>query len=126
MAAKTVRNTHVVLRKALADAERLDVVGRNAAAGAKAPTPSRPTYTTWSSEDIKDFFSAAKENRLFAAFVLLATTGMRRGEVLGVRWSDLNLDAGQLYVAHTLTTVGWGQLVIGPPKTPSTAGSTSS
>jgi integrase len=118
LAAKTVRNTHVVLRKALADAERLELVSRNAAAAAKAPTPSRPLPTTWSSDDIKDFFASAKENRLFAAFVLLATTGMRRGEVLGARWSDVNLDAGQLYVAHTLTTIGSGQLVAGPPKTP--------
>jgi integrase len=118
LAAKTVRNTHVVLRKALADAERLELVSRNAAATAKAPRPSRPSRSTWSSEDIKDFFAAAEDNRLFAAFVLLATTGMRRGEVLGARWSDVNLDAGQLYVANTLTTVGWGQLVVGPPKTP--------
>jgi integrase len=117
LAAKTVRNTHVVLRKALADAERLELVPRNAASAAKPPTPGRPNRSTWESEDLKEFFATANEDRLYAAFVMLATTGMRRGEVLGLRWSDVNLDAGQVYVDNTITTAGWQKLVEGPPKT---------
>lgn len=50
LSAKTVRNSHVVLRKALSDAERLGLVLRNAAAAAKPPTFSRPEFATWSSE----------------------------------------------------------------------------
>lgn len=80
LAAKTVRNTHVVLRKALADAERLGLVPRNAASAAHAPTARRPEFATWSSDDLEEFFAAVHDDRLFAAFVVLTTTGMRRGE----------------------------------------------
>ena len=77
LAPKSIRNIHIVLRKALADAERLGQVSRNAAAIAKAPALRRHEYSTWSSEDVQDFFSPASDHRLLAAFVLLATTGMR-------------------------------------------------
>jgi integrase len=116
LAPKSIRNTHVVLRKALADAERLGQIARNAAAAAKAPTVRRPEHRTWSSDDLRDFLRAASDHRLFAAFVLFATTGMRRGEVVGLRWSDVDLDAAQLAVVQTLTTVGYA-VVVSPPKT---------
>ena len=61
-----------------------------------------------------------KDDRLRVAFVLLATTGMRRGEVLGLRWSDVDFDGSQLAVAHTLTTAG-SDVVMGPPKPPAAA-----
>jgi len=116
LSAKTVRNSHVVLRKALSDAERLGLVPRNAAAAAKPPTFSRPEFATWSSDDLRDFFVAIRGERIYTALVVLATTGMRRGEVLGLRWSDLDLDARQLSVVQTLTAVN-GHAVIGPTKT---------
>ena len=118
LAAKTVRNTHVVLRKALADAERLGVVVRNAAASAKPPTATRPDMKTWSSDDLAEFFNSVRHDRLYPAYALLATTGMRRGEVLGLRWVDVDIDGSQLAIAQTLTTVGWSELVVGPTKTP--------
>ena len=118
LAAKTVRNTHVVLRKALSDAERLGVVVRNAAGSARPPATTRMDHTTWSSDDLRVFFGTIAHDRLYAAFALLATTGMRRGEVLGLRWSDIDFDGAQLAVSQTLTTVGYNELVLGPPKTP--------
>jgi integrase len=116
LAPKSIRNTHVVLRKALADAERLGLVPRNVAAVAKPPVARRDPRRTWSSDEVREFFSFVKGDRLFAAYVLLATTGMRRGEVLGLRWSDLDLDAGELAVVHTVTTVGYVP-VVSTPKT---------
>lgn len=113
---KTVRNTHTVLRKALSDAQRLGLVHRNAADAARGPSVERPEFTVWSSEELQQFFAAAESNRLSAAFVMLATTGLRRGEVLGVRWRDLDLDARTLSVVQTVTNVD-GQLVFGKPKT---------
>ncbi len=113
---KTVRNTHTVLRKALSDAERLGLVFRNAAAAARGPAVERPEFTVWSSDEVRQFFAAGELNRLYGAFVLLATTGMRRGEVLGVRWKDVDLDSGQLAIVQTITNVD-GKLTIGSPKT---------
>ncbi len=88
LAPKTVRNCHIVLRRALADAEHLGLVTRNPAAAAKAVSAPRAEQKTWSSEEIQRFFDAVAGERLSMAFVLLATTGMRRGEVLGLRWED--------------------------------------
>jgi integrase len=116
LAPKSVRNTHVVLRKVLADAERLGLVTRNVASSARAPRARRPEFATWSSDDLREFFAAVRDDRLYASFVLLATTGMRRGEVLGLRWRDVDLDGAQLAVVQTLSTVGW-QMLVAPPKT---------
>ena len=118
LAPKTVRNTHVVLRKALSDAERLGLVVRNAAASARPPATTRSDHTTWSSDDLREFFNSVADDRMYAAYALLATTGMRRGEVLGLRWSDVDFDGVQLAISQTLSTAGWHALVIGPPKTP--------
>jgi integrase len=92
LAPKTVRNCHIVLRRALADAERLGLVSRNPAAAPRAVTVPRAEQRTWSSEDLHSFFAALATERLSMAFVLLATTGMRLGEVLGLRWEDVDFD----------------------------------
>jgi integrase len=88
---KTVRNCHIVLRKALADAERLGLVVRNVAAVARPPVVHRVERQTWTADELRRFLTAMSGDRLEAAFTLLATTGMRRGEVLGLRWSDVDL-----------------------------------
>ncbi len=85
-----------MLRKALSDAERLGVLSRNPAAIARPPVPERKEQRTWSSDDLRDFFAHVAEDRLFAVYVLLATTGLRRGEALGLRWSDVDLDGREL------------------------------
>lgn len=95
-----------MLRKALSDAERPEVVVRNAAAAARPPIPVRPESATWSSEQLREFLDFLKEDRLHTAFVLLATTGMRRGEVLRLRWQDVDFDGRDLVVANSLTTAG--------------------
>lgn len=115
---KTVRNTHTVLRKALADAERLELVGRNAAAAARAPSDDRTETITLSSDEMRIFLDQVSADRLFAAYIMLATTGMRRGEVLGLRWRDVDFDGRELSVANTLSTAGKRGVVSGPPKTP--------
>ena len=116
LSAKTIRNTHVVLRKALGDAERLGLVVRNSAAAARPPIARRPEFETWSSEQLRTFFEAAKGSRFYAVFIVCATTGMRRGEVVGLRWADIDFDAKQLAVVQTITTVN-NRLIVSPPKT---------
>lgn len=113
---KTVKNTHVVLRKALADAERLGLVHRNAAAAARGPSVTRPEMTTWSSDQLKAFSTVAQESRMRNAFTILASTGMRRGEALGLRWVDVDFDSSQLAIVQTVSTVD-SKVVVGQPKT---------
>ena len=114
--AKTIRNTHTIFRKALSDAERLGIVNRNAAAAARPPIAEQVEQATWSSEELRTFFAFTADDELFAAYVLLATTGMRRGEALGLRWRDLDLDGAQLAVQQTLTTIE-SRMIVSTPKT---------
>ncbi|MEP7114735.1 MAG: site-specific integrase [Ilumatobacteraceae bacterium] len=116
LAPKTVRNCHTVLRRALADAERLGLVSRNPAAAAPAVAAPRAEQRTWSSAEIQSFFETLAGERLSMAFVLLATTGMRRGEVLGLRWEDVDFTGRALSIVQTLTTVR-GDKHIRRPKT---------
>lgn len=113
---KTVRNTHSVLRRALADAERLGLVLRNAAAAARPPSVPHHEQQTWSAAELNTFLAGLHDHRLLASVVLLATTGLRRGEMLGLRWTDVDLDAGKLSVIQTITTVR-GHPVVSPTKT---------
>jgi len=115
LSSKTIRNTHVALRKALADAERLELIDRNPAARAKAPAGDRTETPTWTAEELGRFLVSVAEDPLYALWVLFATTGMRRGEALGLRWSDVDLGRRTLSVAQTITTVGH-RIVVSPPK----------
>lgn len=116
LAPATVHKAHEVLRRALGDAERMGLVARNVAAAVRPPSVVRGEMTTWSSEDVRDFFVAIEGHPLEIGFRLLAATGLRRGEVLGLRWRDVDFDLGRLAIANTLTEVG-KEVVMGPPKT---------
>lgn len=113
---KTVRNVHIALRRSLADAERFGLVQRNVAALIKAPSPQRKQLRTWTADEVRTFLESVEGDRLSAAYRLLATTGMRRGEVLGLRWSCVDLKASRLQVNQSLTIVK-DELVWAPPKT---------
>ena len=115
LSAKTVRNTHVVLRKALADGERLELLVRNPAARAKPPTGERKETPTWTAAEVTTFLAGVVDDPLYALWVLLATTGLRRGEALGLRWSDVDLERATLSVSQTITTVN-NQIAVTPPK----------
>ena len=116
LAPKTIANAHSVLRRALGDAERLGMVSRHVARQARPPRVDRVEMPTWTAEQLGKFLASVDDHRLRATFVLLATTGMRRGEVLGLRWSDVDLDAGHLSVKQTITASNH-EVVIGPTKT---------
>lgn len=104
--ASTVRYVHAVMRKALKDAQRWNMVARNVADSADPPRITRRQIRTWSAREVRTFLGHVEADRLYAAYVLAATTGMRRGEVLGVRWQDVDLDQGRLSISQTLVAVG--------------------
>jgi integrase len=119
LSAKTVRNIHVLIHRALRDAVRKNLVPRNAAEAADPPKLNRANHEemrTWTPEQLRVFFDGIAEHRLAAAYVLAATTGMRRGEVLGVRWRDVDFKARRLHVQQTVLSVEY-KLVLGRPKT---------
>lgn len=97
------RSVHVVAHKALGDALRWRLVGFNAADDATAPAQSQPDPRAWTAEQVGEFLRVAADDRWSALWRLAATTGMRRGEMVGLRWSDIDLAAGSLVVANNVT-----------------------
>lgn len=115
LAPKTVRNVHGMLTKAFRDAVRTGRLARNPAASAEPPSPKSPEMRAWTAEQLRAFLEHVGSDRHYAVWLLVATTGMRRGELLGVRWTDVDLDAARLDVRQARTLADHDQ-VIGEPK----------
>jgi integrase len=71
----------------------------------------------WSADEARQFLTAARRHQLYPAFLLLLTYGLRRGEVLGLRWCDLDFDDNTIRIRQQIQRVGRGELLIGPTKT---------
>jgi integrase len=117
LAPKTIRHTHAVVHRALADAKRRGLVVRNAAAAATPPAAVVAERPTWDAVQLRRFLELIRCERFETALMLAATTGMRRGEVLGLRWRDVDFDGKSLSVTQTITTVK-NRIVVGGSKTP--------
>ena len=94
LSAKTVANVAGVLSIALADAVRLRLLPHNVATDARLPRRQRPEMTAWSEEQAAAFLDSVSGERLFPLWRLALATGMRRGELCGLRWRDVDLDSG--------------------------------
>jgi integrase len=112
----TLVKIHAVLRVALADAERRDRVARNVARSVRAPALAEEERRALTVEEAKKLLAAAVGDRYETVFVLGLTMGLRRGEVLGLRWDDVNLDTRTLRVQRALQRVS-GELRLVEPKT---------
>jgi integrase len=116
---RSIRYVHVILHHALRDAVRRNRVPRNVADLADPPrsAPGHEKIRVWDLEQAQAFLAHVAEDRYVAAWVLALTTGMRRGELLGLRWSDVDLELARISVQQTLTAVH-GKLATSSPKTP--------
>lgn len=117
LAPKTVRNVHVALRKALGDAMAEGRIVRNPASlhGLVPRVPSRE-LNVWTAPQLRTFLEYVRTDRLYAGWMIACTTGMRRGEILGLRWKDVDLQGGRLSVTQTVVLVD-GKPIISQPKT---------
>jgi integrase len=118
-AGDSVRKVHTmrtVLSAALATAVREELITRNVARNVELPSGQRRTIQPWTADEAKRFLTAAKPDPLCAAFVLLVLCGVRRGEVLGLRWGDIEFDGGVFRISQQVQRIR-GELLIGPVKT---------
>jgi integrase len=113
LAPKSLRNIHGVLHAALRDAVRWGYLPRNAAAVADLPKGMAPEMRVWSPKQLRAFLEHVRGDPLYAAWLLFATTGMRRGEVAGLRWPDVDLDAGRVSPRRPRVVVNYE--VVGSP-----------
>jgi len=110
LAPKTVLEIHQIIRGALNDAVKRGILTRNVAAAAHAPRlRSIPKHEAqaWTADQVSVFLRAAIGHRLFPPFWLAANTGMRRSELLGLRWPDIDFDKARLSINRGLVAVGY-------------------
>jgi integrase len=112
----TAHHAHAVLRRALRDAVAAELVGRNVAAMVKPPPMASHEMQTLDADQARAFLAAGTGDRWEALWILAITTGMRQGELLGLRWSDVDLDRGVLHVTGNLSR-GPNGLEVTRPKT---------
>jgi integrase len=117
LAPRTVAYIHAVIRKALNDAMKWSLLVRNPALSADPPKQSTSKdIEAWDGPQLARFLDSVADERLAAAWRLSAMTGARRGEVLGLRWQDVDLDGGRLWITQVLSSVSH-RLEFGAPKT---------
>jgi integrase len=117
LAPKTIRNLHGVLGKAFRDAVRWGVLVRNPIDAADPPRRADVEMKSWTADQVGTFLRAAEADRLAGLWRLEAMTGMRRGELVALRWSDVDLDAGRLHVRQAAGVVTGVGVVVERPKT---------
>jgi len=114
--ARTIQKFRANLRAALHSAMREELVFRNVASLAQIPKWERKEIKPWSLEEAARFLDATRQHRLHVAFLLLVVYGMREGEVLGLRWSDIDFAANTLVVRQQIQRLD-GKLRAVPVKT---------
>ncbi|GHF61087.1 integrase [Amycolatopsis bartoniae] len=116
LSARYVQNIFEVLRGALNNAVREELIGRNVTTLVKAPSRDHFEVRPMSETDARRFLRYVATHWLYALWLVLITTGLRKGEVLGLAWSDINLMTGEVRVRRTVQRVR-GRLIFGQPKT---------
>ena len=113
---RTVQYVHVTLHKALKQAVNDGLIPRNVTEAVKPPQIRQEEIRPLMPEQVNVLLSAARGDRLEALYVLAIHTGLRQGELLGLKWEDVDLEGGTLQVRRTLTTAKGGP-VLSSPKT---------
>jgi integrase len=117
LSARTIRYLHTILHSALKQAMKNQLVVRNVSEATTLPGGKTRKMRPLNLEQMRQFLAAVRDDRLFAAFFLELGTGLRRGEILGVRWQDLDLEASVLHVRQTLVRVRNHDAAAGDRKT---------
>src|SRR4030095_1083864 len=90
------------------------LVPGNVALLASSPRPGRPELQVWTAAELRAVLAAGADDRLYALWLLAASTGMRRGELLGLQWPEVDLGRARVAVHRSLVTVGHQVIVSGP------------
>jgi integrase len=114
---RTVRYIHTTLSKALTQAVDWELVPKNVASRAKLPKQKRTNRKTLSAENVGAFFGAASEDRFGALYVLAVTSGLRPGELLALKWEDVDLETGALSVRRSVSEDEGGPVIREETKT---------
>ncbi len=118
LSAQTVLHHHRLLSQALSHAVKQGLLVRNVAEAVVPPRPGRSQMATLFPEDVSRFLGAARRTPYYVLFYAALYTGMRRGELLGLRWHDIDLGRASISVVQTLYRLSGGEYLIKEPKSP--------
>ncbi len=117
LSARTVGYIHATIHNALEQAVNDGLVARNVADAVKPPQVRTEEIDPLTPKQTKILFEAVRGERSEALYVLAVTTGLRQGELLGLKWEDIDRDRGLLHVRRTLSGTRGGHPVFSSPKT---------
>ena len=117
LSARSVLHTHRVLREALEHAVMQGYIARNPCQAVTPPRPERKTMRWLNAQELQRVLEGAKGTSYYAVIFTALYTGLRRGELLGLRLRDVDLTMGTLYVSQALSTLPGGMVVFSEPKT---------
>lgn len=112
---RTVQYIHAIIRRSLNQAVKWGLLYRNPTNAVTPPRPKRKPPQTLSVEDAKLFLKIIEAHPFYPIYLLAITTGMRKGELLGLHWEDVNLDRQTISIRHTLVDIQ-GKVHLGQPK----------
>jgi integrase len=115
LAPRTVHHCHRVLKQALAQAVRWELLSRNPADAVDPPKVERTTMITYDLKQTGELIGAIRGTGLFMPTLLAVLLGMRRGEIAALRWRSVDLDAGQVAVVESVEQMN-GTVRLKPPK----------
>ncbi|RFU61309.1 tyrosine-type recombinase/integrase [Peribacillus glennii] len=116
MSAQSVKHHHRLISKILKDAVKWDFIVRNVAEAVTPPKTKKVEMQTWNNEQVKRFLQKSRDTVYFPIYQTAISTGMRRGEVLGIRWQDIDFDNQLIYVRQTLQPILKQGLTFKEPK----------
>jgi integrase len=117
LSARSVQLALGILKAACAWAVEAELLGRNPIASVRRPRSQSQVMKVWAPDEAKAFLASVREDRLYSAWALFLGRGLRRGEVAGLHWDAVDLEAGRLAITATRVLTEGGQVVDSRPKT---------
>lgn len=105
LSSRSVKYIYSILHEALNHAVKWKLLSKNPAKEVAAPERKEKPIIVWKPEETRHFLAVAGVDRFYCLFVLALTTGMRRGELLALKWKDINFETGVIQVNYTLSKV---------------------
>jgi integrase len=103
LSSENIQKVHSIINDSLNKALNWELVKKNVAAVVDRPKSEKKEMEVWEVDEAHEFLKVAEKDRYYAVFLLALTTGMRQGEILGLRWKDVDLEAGVVAVTQTST-----------------------
>lgn len=114
---RTVQYLHSILHRALDQAVKWNILPRNPADAVEVPRPNRPDMTTLTPEQARTLVAALQEDALGPLYIIALLTGARRGELIALRWQDVDLKRGTIQINRTAQVIRGKGVVWSEPKT---------